>query len=456
MWRTLLLAGLALWAEAVAAEETCPAEFEKLRFDEDWSCYRDIDDLEGIETLKAINVDSDTWLSLGGVMRQRYEYTRNPAFGSDPQDQNGVWLQRLTLHGDLELGEHVRLFGQLYSAAEEGRAGGPSPVDQNNLTLQNAFVDLRTVIGATDLTIRAGRQELQFGSGRVVDVREGPNVRRSFDALRPFVELDDWRIDGILARPQVSLPGVFDDRASDDELLWGVYVTGGQSLLPSGVLDVYYLGYRNDEAAFAQGTGKETRHSIGARLWGTHAGWDWNWEAIYQFGRFSDGDISAWTVATETGYTFADAPLRPRLALSANVASGDDDPSDTNLGTFNPLFPRGNYFSEAAVLGPRNFWNLHGFLTVHPTDRMSLTSDYNLYWRLETSDGVYLTGLLISSVDDEARFVGSALSLAVEYALTRHIDFTAIYTRFFTGDVIDTAGPSEDISFVELTARFQF
>ena len=26
---------------------------------------------------------------------------------------------------------------------------------------------------------------------------------------------------------------------------------------------------------------------------------------------------------------------------------------DRDLGTFNPLFPRGNYFSELALLGPR-------------------------------------------------------------------------------------------------------
>lgn len=62
----------------------------------------------------------------------------------------------------------------------------------------------------------------------------------------------------------------------------------------------------------------------------------------------------SWTLASQTGFTFASLPWQPRIALSTNIASGDTDPDDADLGTFNPLYPRGNYFSEDAVLGPRN------------------------------------------------------------------------------------------------------
>src|SRR3546814_17711340 len=83
----------------------------------------------------------EIYLSLGGEIRQRYEYTHYPAFGEDPQDQAGVWLQRHVLHGDLQLGPHVRVFGELFSALEAGRKNGPSPVDENELEVQNAFID---------------------------------------------------------------------------------------------------------------------------------------------------------------------------------------------------------------------------------------------------------------------------------------------------------------------------
>ncbi len=444
------------------AQEACVLEPAKLRFEDKYGCFRNPENRHGFPgAFKFIPLTEgeQVFLSLGGEIRQRYEYTHNPRFGAGLQDEAGVWLQRYTLHGDLHLGPHVRLFGQLSSALEIGRAGGPSPVDENALALQNAFVDLKLPLGSdVDLTLRGGRQELQFGSGRLVDVREGPNVRRTFDAARATIELPGWRVDALVARPQLPRPGVFDDEANDGQALWGVYAANGTGWLPFGALDLYYLGFKDDAGAFVQGTARERRHSIGARFHGKERGWDWNWEAIYQFGSFGDGRISAWTIASETGFTFAGRPWRPRIALSANVASGDSDPNDADLGTFNPLFPRGNYFSEAAVLGPRNFFNLHPFVTVRPTEAWSLTADVNFFWRLDTNDGVYApAGQIIRRPSGStARFVGSAVSLTSEFALAANFAITAIYTHFFSGDFIRATGPSQDIDFFELTLRFKF
>jgi hypothetical protein len=434
----------------------------KLRFNDNYFCFYDPENRdEFFEDIKLIPIDQDKQilLSLGGEVRQRYEYTRDPLFGADPQDDAGVWLQRYTLHGDLHLGPHLRVFGQLSSALEAGRSGGPSPVDENELALQNAFIDLNFPLGQdAELTLRGGRQELQFGSGRLVDVREGPNVRRTFNAALAIVELPNWRIDALAARPRLLRPGVFDDEENDGQALWGVYAVSGEDRLPFGKFDLYYFGFEDDAGAFAQGTAREHRHSIGARYSGAERGWDWNWEAIYQFGSFGNGDISAWTIASDTGFTFENRPWRPRIALSANIASGDSDPADPDLGTFNPIFPRGNYFSEAAVLGPRNFFNFHSFVTVRPTEAWLLTADMNFFWRLDTNDGVYApAGQLIRgpSGSDE-RFVGSAVSLTSEYVLAENLALTAIYTHFFAGDFIQATGPSEDIDFFELTVQFKF
>jgi hypothetical protein len=444
------------------AEEACVLEPAKLRFDDNYSCFRDPGNRSGFpEDIKLIPLDQDkqTFLNIGGEMRQRYEYTHDPLFGADPQDEAGVWLQRYTLHGDLHLGPHLRVFSQLSSALETGRSGGPSPVDENELALQNAFIDLKLPLGPdAGLTLRGGRQELQFGSGRLVDVREGPNVRRTFDAARAIVDLPGWRVDVVAGQPRLPRPGVFDDEGNRDQALWGIYAVTGEGSLPFGGFDLYYFGFQDDAGTFAQGTARERRHSIGARFHGAESGWDWKWEAIYQSGKFGDGDISAWTVATDTGLTFEHRPWQPRIAFSANIASGDRDAADPDLGTFNPIFPRGNYFSEAAVLGPRNFFNIHPFVTVRPTEDWSLTADMNFFWRLETNDGVYApSGQLIRgpSGSDE-RFVGSAVSITSEYALAENLNFTAIYTHFFAGDFIRETGPSEDIDFFELTLQFKF
>jgi hypothetical protein len=442
-----------------SSQEERPA-YENLRYEEDWSVLRDpqlrTDFLDPVKYVP-LTEDGEVLLSVGGEVRERYEYTGDPAWGDDPQDPNGVFLQRYILHGDLHLGPRFRFFSQLYSALEGGRAGPPNPIDENELDLQQAFVD-GAIPWGLPTTLRLGRQELRYGSARLVDVREGPNVRRKFDGGRVLLlPSEAWRVDVFAVRPSEIEPGIFDDGTDDSQALWGAYAVGTRVLLPTA-LDLYYLGYRNNNADFDQGAAREKRHTVGARVWGQRSGWDWNWELIYQWGDFGTGDIDAWSLATDTGYTWQEASWTPRLALSANIASGDRDPTDADLQTFNPLFPRGNYFSELALLGPRNFYNLHTFLSFLPTPRLEVTTDVDFFWRLETTDGIYRPSgaLLRSGAGTDARYVGTEVSLNATFQVNPHISATAIYAHFFPGRYVEETGPSEDIDFFELTLRFLF
>lgn len=45
------------------------------------------------------------------------------------------------------------------------------------------------------------RQEFNYGSGRLIDVREGPNLLRSFDAARMLTKLGDWSLDAWWGKP---------------------------------------------------------------------------------------------------------------------------------------------------------------------------------------------------------------------------------------------------------------
>ncbi|MEO1177302.1 MAG: alginate export family protein, partial [Pseudomonadota bacterium] len=238
----------------------------------------------------------------------------------------------------------------------------------------------------------------------------------------------------------------------------GLYVSGAATSFVNSNTDLYYLGFRDDAATFVQGVGTETRHSFGARLFGNRAGWDWNWEGLYQFGSFGQRSINAWTLATETGFTVDHVRGRPRFGFSFNAASGDDDPNDTELGTFNPLFPRGNYFSEAAVLGPRNFLNIQPSLSLKPTNQVTASAAVNFFWRLETGDGVYTPSgqILRTPSRSSERFVGTGLSFSTTYEVAQNLEATAIYSRLFAGDFIEASGPSGDIDFVELTVQYKF
>ena len=116
------------------------------------------------------------------------------------------------------------------------------------------------------LTARLGRQEFEYGSGRLIDVRDGENLRLSFDASRLLLHKGDWEVDGWWGKPVLNGPGVFDDIPDPARSFWGLYAVGPLPLLPKGHVDLYYLGFENKDAVYVQGAGYELRSTLGTRV----------------------------------------------------------------------------------------------------------------------------------------------------------------------------------------------
>lgn len=305
---SLTLAGV---FQARAADDpgphSSPPSFKQLRYDESYAYVRDparrTDYLDAIKFIP-LSTNGDRYLTLGGEIRERYEYYQNSLWGRGPQDDNGYLLQRYMVHADAHVGDYFRIFTQFKSGLEDGRNGGPRPTDRDDFDLNQAFLDVRVPLSEADsLTLRAGRQELSYGSSRLVSFREGPNVRLSFDGVKVILKVSGWQVDAFAVKPVRTKTGVFDDDPDPEKSFWGLYAVTPVSWLPGGNADLYYLGLDRKNASFDQGTANELRHSVGTRIWGHKAGWDYNLEVVYQLGSFGGGDIQAWTAASDVGFT---------------------------------------------------------------------------------------------------------------------------------------------------------
>ena len=361
-----------------------PPAYNILRYEEDYSYLRDsAKSTDWLDPLKFIPLDADgrVYLTLGGDMRQRFEHFSGFGVGNGSVDgkADSYYLARYLLHADLHAGDALRFFFQVKSNTEDGRRGGPRPnIDRDDFDVHQAFLDVTLPLGGdadkTSLLVRLGRQELAYGDDRLIDIREGPNVRQSFDAARVSLQNPGFKVDALYARQVATNKGVFDDGYDLQQAqLWGVYSTlalpflrrPDSADLPS--IDLYYLGYDRQRGAFDQTAnltspfstppqpGHETRHSLGGRLHGTvfplgegplTGEFHYNVEGLYQFGRFGDASISAYEASFDLGYYFQRLPFGPNLSLRVDLASGDGNGHDRTLQTFNPLFPKGIYFSE--------------------------------------------------------------------------------------------------------------
>ena len=167
-------------------------------------------------------------------------------------------------------------------------------------------------------------------------------------------------------------------------------------------------------------------------MWGKWAHLDYNCEFVYQFGTFGKGDISAWTAASDIGYTFESVPWKPRFGFKADITSGDRSPNDHDLDTFNSLFPRGAYFSETALISPANHIDLHPSLELNPIAKLKLTLDCGFFWRESTHDAIYgnAVNVIVPVGSSRDRYVGNQIQFLGEWQLQRQFTLSMAYVHF--------------------------
>ncbi|MGO4740733.1 alginate export family protein [Bosea sp. 2KB_26] len=465
IWAGLLLLGAALPAQADPAEapKFTPPGYKLFRYDEDYRYLRDpanrTDLWDPVKYIPLGGVDSSWYLGFGGELRARYEYYSNPNLGLQGQKPNGYLLPRVLLHADLHAGEYLRAFVQFGSHLAPWK-DFPAPPYLDRADLQQAFIDLRLPLGDNverNPFLRIGRQEMAFGSQRLVSIRDAPNVRRNFDGFRLSATLEGTSLDAFVTRPVLQRRDSFDDASNHAQAFWGLYATVPLNIVTGGRLDLYYLGFENERARYANAAGEERRHTLGSRFFGAAAGWDWDWEILGQVGTIGQQDIRAWGLSTDTGYTLDLAGGKFRLGLKADIGSGDKNATDGTLGTLNPLFPKLAYFNQAALLGPSNVMDLQPTLSFKPTSNLTFSVGYDFLWRNTTADAVY-TGAgapIAGTAGRPGRFTGRQLTVDASWQLNRHIQLDAGYVHLDAASSLRRAG-GHDVDFTYLSAAYKF
>ena len=331
--------------------------------------------------------DPQGYVSFGADLRERFESNDAPSFGIGHQSATNYLLERLELSADIHPDANWQIFTQL----QDDRAFWKSrltPVDQDQLDLEQAFITYKTPFLGGELKVRAGRQEMAFDLQRFVAVRDGPNVRQAFDAFWADWERGHWRVISFWSHPvQDRTVHPFDDY-SDSHFQYGGFRIERAKFGP-GSLSAYYSRYELDRAKFLFASGNERRDIFDVRYAGTSAGYDWDLEAMGQTGSLGQKQIRAWAVGSLSGYTFANLAWQPRIGLQADAASGNRHPDGGTLGTFNPLFPNGYYFTLAGYTGYTNLIHIKPSITARPSRKLKLLGAVGLQWRQTTADAVY-------------------------------------------------------------------
>jgi len=465
---------LSLWLVVLAglpalAEEAPPA-FTNLRYDENWSTYDPENGGTWFAPIKHAPLSEKVWASFGGDASLRWEHFEGAGF--DDANEDSYLLYRTFLHTDLHLGTHWRLFvqGRFSGVDERDLPGGNrEALDYDKGDLWNTFIEAKYPLGNVTATLRAGRIELQYGKQRLVSPLDWSNNRRIFEGAVLQLAGDEgrWKLDAFVTRP-VNIDGDrFTWNESDkDRAFAGLYYTQKLGAEGAHAIDAYLFYQQRESPVIAQ----EDLYTLGVRAFGpVIAGLTYDIEAAWQFGervmdnRYFDEslDIGAWFASAELKYTFAEIWGKPYLLLGLDYASGDGDPADGQVETFNQLYPLGHaYFGFIDTVARQNVKAVRfsGGISLVP-QKLTAAIDYHFFHRAAETDALYNAGGALARgplyttpgdriVTSQYNAIGRELDVTLQYTVNRHVVVTAGYSRFFTGDFLKETGASDDTDFV--------
>ena len=436
-WRLLGLLGVAFGTPAAA--QTVPSS--PFRYDDDVTVYAGRDD--AYARLRYIPVGGDGFVSLGADLRERVEASNVTFLGLRSRTSDLYDLHRLLIDADLQLGSVIRVFAQLGSHDEIGRNGGPAPLDRDRLDLSQGFVDVTAPVGAGHLLLRAGRAEMSFDDGALIGLRDGPNIRQSWDGVRTTYRSGALQLDAFAVRPVAVHPGVFDDAGSGGEALQGLHLTA-----PVGsttMVDAFYYRNINPHVAILGIGGREQTDTAGVRLRTNYRHVDGSVGVIFQGGEANGRPVRAFALHGDIGVALGSAPSTPHVGLRADILSGGD-PNGRRIGTFNALYPNVAYSTEATIEAPANLVQV-GAVALAPIGR-SVSLQYTLegLWRYTSRDAFYAAPMapLVRPNGTDDRFSGIEQQLRAVWRANKIITVTSALVRFSAGSAIRQAGGRDE------------
>lgn len=390
------------------------------------------------ESLKGIPFGHCGSLDIGGSYRARYHHERNIRPGSTG-GLSGVddrfWLHQTRLWANGVWTENLNFRLGVIDAASAGEDFPSRGREVNRHDLYQAHVNAVLHRGAGTLTARVGRQEMRYGSARLIMAPGWANRRRNHDGVRFIYDSDSWEMNSFWVRPLFRNRDSFRrfDDPNPEQQLYGVFTT--YKGLPNDKVDLYWLAFD-----LPQPGGGARYDTLGTRYYGGRDQWLYEFEGGYQFGANPDDTShNAGFFTGGVGRSMSSLPWQPELWVYFDWASG----ADTVGNGFHTYVQRAHYYlGFMDLFGRRNLEDLNIRLTTKPTDRLSLLAWCHFFSLANGNDVPYnlnmrpFAGLPAGSAGSQT--LGTELDLQATLDVTSQTQLRLGYSYFWSGTFYST------------------
>jgi len=391
-----------------------------------------------------------SWFQFGGQFRDRVEGQEGLSYGTvnDNYDLTqlriGVYIQPTSWLELVGVTQDARVFFNHHVAT--------APPYQNIWDVREAYIRLGSATeGWIDLV--AGREIFSFGDERVIGPSDWLNMGRTFDTVRVDLHPAGANIALFAASVINAIDGQIDHHIEGNNL-YGAYGSFTR-IIPHATLEPYLLwrlAPGNVSLAETEHRGHLNELTGGARLAGTlWAALDYDIEMNRQAGTLGHDSIDAWGGHWNAGYTFVNAPGKPRLFAEYNYATGNKNPNGDTWTTHDQLYPSAHDKMDLAdQFGWRNIEDLRAGVEEKIARRWTLTEMFDDLWLATKNDAVYGTSGAIGIAADPratSKHLGEELDLIAEYKQNQHVTYGLGFAHIFTGPFLKQAAPGRDYNY---------
>ncbi|MFN7993909.1 MAG: alginate export family protein [Bryobacteraceae bacterium] len=405
-----------------------------------------------------LNSGLPAWLHFDGQYRNRVERSDHIRFGTagDTYDLGQFRLQMTIrplawLSFVAETQDSTAFWNQRIPSA---------PPYQNTWDLHQAYVEIGDA-QKSHISALVGRQVLAFGEERMIGPSDWLNQGRVFDVARLDLTYNRLRATVFASSVVLAREGVLDHHLQGNNLD-GVYLT--LSGMPfHSTLEPYGLwNIQPSNAHLANaGLGPMSEATLGALWRGKLPGaLEFGVEMDLQAGSLGTYSIHSWGGHWLVARRWSGIPLRPRLFIEGNYATGTKDFTRGTYSTFDEVYPSShNKLGFADQIGWRNIEHLRMGIEQTLGSKWKLNETFEEFWLAEARDSLYASSgapLFRSPTGAAGRHVGSEFDFWADYTLNTAITIGFGYSHLFTGEFLNHVTPGKDFNypFVYLTYRF--
>lgn len=398
-------------------------------------------------------------LKFGLESRYRFEYRDDFTLNNQTYEDDAVNLLRNRVNADLKI--KSKDSDRSYRFFVEGQAAqsfAQSEVNKTNLfvnqiDLRQLFVEVNKPFKEIPLTVKVGRQELSYGDERFVGPLNWTNTARVFDAVKVIYSPREWlQLDSFFANVVRNEKTVADKTVHSDDF-YGLYLA--YKKIKDHVIDSFlFVRHTSDPSLVSERTGVRgtlTEYTFGNRLKGKKGRVDYGTEYALQFGRRAHDKVEAWAFHQELGYTFSKTNGAPRFYAEYNHASGDRDPSNGTVGTFDNLFPTNhNKYGLIDFMSLKNMNNVMLGASVKPCKKVQLSSEFSWFF-LDAKESAWFNasgGIFRAANANASTQLGEELDLVMNYTINKYLSALIGYSHFFAGLFAEDTGRHDDANFI--------